>query len=338
MFTFLLILTIIIFASLLLVATMKPQPPAYSYSELSRRAAQSHGYRDQLRRADLLVYVEVLLRIITALLLVLTVLLLVVTFDWLAGVIIAVIVAVGYPTLARQRLVHRLGQFIYEQYEPYILRLIERIRPVLNWLRSEASHGIGRPAKVDSYEELIEIIQQSHDALTADQRTLIESALRFGDKRVASVMTPKSVIRSVRKEEFLGPLVLSELHAYGHSRLPVIDGDIDHIVGTLHLRDLLSLDVKRSTTAEKAMEAKVYYIHEDDTLEHALSAFIKVRHHLFVVINDERETVGLLSLEDVMEALIGRRIVDEDDIHADLRAVAKRQSVTNNRSEGHVDL
>ncbi len=155
---------------------------------------------------------------------------------------------------------------------------------------------------------------------------------------VDSVMTPRSVIDFIKQSEFLGPLVLDELHALGHSRLPVIADDLDHVVGVLHLRDLLSLDVKRSVTAEKAMEKKVYYIREDDTLEHALSAFIRTRHHLFIVINKNRETVGLLTLEDVMESLIGRRIVDEDDIHADLRAVAEREGKHNNAADGHVDL
>ena len=56
------------------------------------------------------------------------------------------------------------------------------------------------------------------------------------------------------------------------------------------------------------------------------------------MINKNRETVGLLTLEDVMESLIGRKIVDEDDIHADLRAVAEREGKTNNAAEGRVDL
>ncbi len=118
----------------------------------------------------------------------------------------------------------------------------------------------------------------------------------------------------------------------------MIKGDIDHVVGILHLRDLLSLDVRRSVTAEKAMEKKVYYIHQNDTAEHALAAFLKTRHHLFIVINAQRETVGLVTLEDVLEALLGRQIVDEDDIHADLHAVAEQKGRANNNSAGHVDL
>jgi CBS domain containing-hemolysin-like protein len=129
----------------------------------------------------------------------------------------------------------------------------------------------------------------------------------------------------------LGPLTLNDLHKTGHSRLPVINGDIDHVVGILNLKGLLALDIKRSTTAEKAMDPKVYYIRADQVLQHALAAFLRTKHQLFIVVNEYRETVGLLTLEDAIEALIGRKIVDEFDAHDDLRAVALRNPRDNNR-------
>ena len=86
------------------------------------------------------------------------------------------------------------------------------------------------------------------------------------------------------------------------------------------------------------MEKKVYYIREDQTLDHALAAFLKTRHHLFVVVNGYRETAGIITLEDVIEALLGRKIVDEFDLHDDLRAVATREAKTNNNVETGVTL
>jgi magnesium and cobalt transporter len=192
--------------------------------------------------------------------------------------------------------------------------------------------------RFDSREELQRLIDQSTGVLTDDEKTLIVHGLSFADQRVESIMTPKSMIKSIKKSEFLGPLVLSEIHELGHSRLPVIGTDIDHVVGVLHLNDLLSLDVKQSVTAEKAMESKVFYISHDDTLEHALAAFIESRHHLFIVINDFRETVGLLTLENVIEALIGRKIVDEDDNHEDPRSIAEKIARSNNSPKNHVDF
>ena len=86
------------------------------------------------------------------------------------------------------------------------------------------------------------------------------------------------------------------------------------------------------------MEKRVFYIREDQTLQHALNAFIRTHHHLFVVVNEYRETVGVLSLEDVMEALLGHEIVDEFDAHDDLRKVAERNPRKNNQPTGHTNV
>jgi len=117
--------------------------------------------------------------------------------------------------------------------------------------------------------------------------------------------------------------VLDDLHKKGYSRFPVIDGDIDHVVGMLRIQDLLTIDRKaKSHRAETVMSKDVYYIHENQTLQHALVAFLKTQHHLFIVVNEFRETVGLLSLEDVIEALLGQKIIDEYDVYGDLRKAA----------------
>ena len=141
----------------------------------------------------------------------------------------------------------------------------------------------------------------------------------------------------------LGPLVLDDLHRTGHSRFPVIDEDIDHIVGVLYLRDVLTLDGTKKHTAkvETAMSKKVYYIRQDQTLPQALTAFLKTHHHLFIVINEYRETVGIITLEDTVEALLGKRIIDEFDAHDDMRAVAERNARSPhapNRSAGATDV
>ena len=106
----------------------------------------------------------------------------------------------------------------------------------------------------------------------------------------------------------------------------------------MHLEGLLALDIKRSTTAEKAMEPKVFYIRQDQTLQHALAAFLRTKHPLFIVVNSDKETVGLLSLEDVMEALLGREIIDEFDNHDNLREVSRRDLSNHSSHERHRDL
>jgi len=332
-------LAILTFVALVFVASVRPASTDMSRFELRRRAKKGDlAARRALEREDKLEHVSTLMRLTTITLLILLVTLLIAACGWLLGFFLSLIGGLTFTRLSHSVFVSSLTRKYYTDYEQAILNRIDRLVPFLKPFRTHFARKVDRHRKFDSREELQFSIQQSQEVLTDDERTLIVAALDFKDRVISDVMTPRNVIRTIDKDEFLGPLVLSELHDSGHSRLPVIAEDIDHIIGMLHVRDLLSLDSKQSTTAEQKMEQKVFYIHQDDTLDHALAAFIKSRHHLFVVINDQRETVGLLSLEDVIENLIGRKIVDEDDNHADLRAVALRKGKTNNTAMGHVDL
>lgn len=335
---FFVVLAIIFLACLVVATASHPTRPGLSLAELKRRAKKSDVYVLELDRYEFHASLVTLLRTLRAVLLVVIVCLLIGALGWLWGVVWALVAAIIYPGIARIGGIRRGAKSLYIKIEPRLLDFASRFERIINAFREPTTTIHGRPSKLDSREDLADIIERSKEVIGENERKLLAAALAFPDKMVSEVMTPRSVIDFIKGSEFLGPLVLDELHALGHSRLPVIAEDIDHVVGVLHLRDLLSLDVRKSVTAEKAMEKKVFYIREDDTLEHALSAFIRARHHLFIVINKNRETVGILTLEDVMESLIGRRIVDEDDIHENLRAVAEREGHTNNQAPDHIDL
>ena len=332
------LLSFVFYVALVLVTAMHPVRAGRSRAELARQAKKTAAAKHDLAREERYAALATLLRSLRAVLLVAVAVTLVAALGWLWGVILAIVLAPLYAPLARLKVAQKGAGRLYGAIEPKLLVISLRFERILQGFR-EPSLALHEPERrLESREELGDIITASGEILSKNEQTILKSALLFGERTVDSVMTPRGVIDTINKGEFLGPLVLSELHKLGHSRLPVIDGDIDHVVGILHLRDLLSLDERHSSTAEKAMEQKVYYIHQDDTLEHALSAFLRTRHHLFMVINKNRETVGLLTLEDVIEALIGRRIVDQDDIHADLRAVAKREGAGNNNAADHVDI
>lgn len=334
----LIVLTVVITGLLIVVTAMRPTQVSTSYFELQRRAEKGDKTAARhLEREQHLGDVISLQHVAVAILLVLAVVMMIVVLGWLWGIIAAIVTALFYGRLARLSPISRAAGGLYTSLEPKLLQLVAHHPKVAASLRSivldnEDYH------QLESREELEHLVEKSSGILTVEQKQLITHSLKFDGTAVKAVMTPKSVINSVKAGEFLGPLVLSELHKLGHSRLPVIDGDIDHIVGMLYIQDLLTLDNKRSVTAEKAMEPKVFYIREDQTLQHALAAFLKTHHHLFIVINEYRETVGLLTLEDVIEALLGRKIVDEFDAHDDLRAVAERNLADNNIPPKHTDV
>ncbi|MDB5165303.1 MAG: exported protein of unknown function [Candidatus Saccharibacteria bacterium] len=338
MMTFLILLLAVLFLKLVVVASIRPVRSPLSLFELERRVETGDGEaKHVLRRERLLPDVESLQRVTTALLLVVFVVISVVALEWLFGILISLVVALEYSAVARLGFIHQWGQRLYEKYEAHLLNFVEKWASVFRFIRSATP--VLPVVTLNSKDELSHLVAESGAVLTTDERKLIMNGLGFEARLVSEVMTPRGVIDSISKREHLGPLTLDELHKKGHSRFPVIDGDIDHVIGMLHIQDLLTIDAKRkSTSVEKAMEPRVFYIKNSQTLQHALAAFLRTHHHLFVVINEFHETIGLLSLEDVIEAMLGRKIVDEFDAHEDLRVVAARNPRHNNKSEGSVNV
>lgn len=156
--------------------------------------------------------------------------------------------------------------------------------------------------------------------IPSDELKLVENSLTYGDKLIRYYMTPRRMIKMVSADEEISPIMLDELYKGGFSRLPVYEGSEDTIVGTLHIKDLL--EHKEAKTVRQIMQRKAFYVHEDLTLSHALKAFLKTKHHMFIVVNQFQEVVGLITIEDVLEQIIGQNIVDEFDQYDDLRAVA----------------
>jgi len=202
------------------------------------------------------------------------------------------------------------------KYSYPILQFAEKL--VGRWIQPEPI------LLIQSKDELLEILRhnaEEFDHVSHDELKIAENALVFGDKLIGDHMTPLASVYFVSGEEVLSPVVLGELHDSGHSRFPVYQGSNQNIIGTLYIKDAMT--VKDSKTIKQVMRSEVYFIHERQTLDHALKAFIKVRHHMFMVVNEFEDVVGVLSIEDVIEQIIGRQIIDEFDKYDDLRAVAK---------------
>ena len=331
----LLILAGMLFGTLVLITAVTPIRSTLSPFELKRRGDASAL---DIRRENDSQDIESLRRVISALLLVVITTILITACDWPIGIPLALLGALTYGRFARSKAVHSYAQRQYGAIEIKLLDFVEQRSGTLRWIRWTAQDA--QNSRIDSKEELIDVIKRSSGVLHADEKRMIESALAFSERLVSDIMTPKSVMVTIQKGEVMGPLVLDDLHKTGHSRFPVIDGDIDHVIGMLYVRDVLTIDTTKKTTSkvETVMDKNVFFIHEDQTLGEALPAFLSTHHHLFIVINQYRETVGLLALEDVLETMIGRTIIDEYDTHDDMRKVAERVSRRNNRTDTSTDV
>lgn len=180
-----------------------------------------------------------------------------------------------------------------------------------------------------SKQELMNILEEHSEnkdsEIEAHEEKIARGALTFGDKTIEEVMTPRSVVTFLRKSQKLTDKSASELREQGFTRYPVLDDDIEHenIIGMLYVKDLVAL--KSGKSVGDVARKKIIFINEKDPLDEALQAFLKTKNHLFIVVNEFEEIVGVVSIEDVLEEILGDEIVDEFDKYDDLRAVALRR-------------
>ena len=210
-----------------------------------------------------------------------------------------------------------LGNLLYKTNPAF--RYLDRL--LGSWVEIEATQ------RIHSKDELLENLQRlpgQLDSVGKDELRIATHALTFGEKQIHQVMTPRSVLKTVKRDELLSPVVLGELHDSGFSRIPVWEGQDSNIVGILYLKDALTY--KTTKTAGDMMKPDVYYVNEQTNLDQVLNAFLRTQHHLFIVVNEYEEIVGVVSIEDVLEQIIGKSIVDEFDKYEDLRAVAKQRA------------
>jgi CBS domain containing-hemolysin-like protein len=208
--------------------------------------------------------------------------------------------------------------------------LLSFAQPVLGPISHLLPPGRAGAAHTGLYEkkDLLEILdRQNHQVdnrIPAADLEISFNALNFGDKKVSDVMTPRRQLKLVRGDETAGPILTDELHKTGFSRFPVVKDSPraanPQVIGTLYLNSLI--DYTGSGKVKDLMSRDVYFINEDNDLRQALSAFLKTHHHLLIVVNSFEEMAGMLSLEDVLQQILGKQIVDEFDTYENLRAVA----------------
>ncbi len=174
-------------------------------------------------------------------------------------------------------------------------------------------------------EELDEILETAHDegSLDAEEYKRLKNFVRFNEVYVLDVMTPRTVIFScpchLTVEEAIN---LPEMRQY--SRFPVYEEDsIDSVVGYVLTKDIFwSLLSGQKDVLLRDLSREVYFIPENIDLDRALQNFLERREHLFVVVDEYGGVEGLLTMEDVMETLLGVEILDEMDKVSNLRHLA----------------
>lgn len=207
-----------------------------------------------------------------------------------------------------------------------IVRPVEMIRRRLPAVETET-------VTRDELSVLADIAEES-DIIEEDEEAVIQNLLKLRDIEVQTIMTPRVVMNCVDASEYVGS-VMDRLPIMVYGRMPVYEGDVDNIRGLVLRSDILrraAADEFKITMDE--LSRKVVSCRFDDSVDKALDILLENKVQLMIVRDDFGGTVGLVTMEDVIETLLGVEIVDEEDqvaieegvAHEDLRELAKMRN------------
>ncbi len=166
---------------------------------------------------------------------------------------------------------------------------------------------------------------QQDGVFEIDESRMIQNILSLKAKTVRETMTPRTVIFSL-SANITAEKAKQEAGIWPYSRVPVYDKNLEDMVGIVLRRDAFNAIVQeQGHTKLSELMQPVHFIFETFTLYHVLEMFLKRRQHLFVVINEFGDMAGILTLEDVLEEILGKEIVDEFDMATDMRELAHRR-------------
>ena len=162
-------------------------------------------------------------------------------------------------------------------------------------------------------------------SIEADEKEMIQKVFMLNDLTAKDIMTPRTVVESLREESTLNENK-EKIYSVPHSRLPVYNKNLDDIIGICHQRDLLialSKNEGNRKVSEFARRDLLLFVSENIRVDELIPLFQKQKIHLAIVNDGFGGTAGVVTLEDVLEQIVGE-IVDETDKEVDLRIKARK--------------
>ena len=238
------------------------------------------------------------------------------TFDGVSAHVALVALSVLGPWGLANLLALRSPERFVEAAKFAIYPVIYLLRPLVYLVVK----GVGRVSPrllaamsfpVLTFQKRIELVGHQNGDEETDEHHLVSSVFEFGDTRVREVMVPRIDMVAVNIHMNPGEAISVIVDA-GHSRIPVFDESIDKIVGVVHTKDLLKKMVTEEDFTLSSLRREVYFVPESKMIDELLSEFKKRKIHLAIVVDEYGGTAGLITLEDVLEELVGD-IQDEFD-------------------------
>ncbi|MDX6532397.1 MAG: magnesium and cobalt exporter, family [Gaiellales bacterium] len=211
----------------------------------------------------------------------------------------------------------------YAIFKPFIWALIAASSAVLRWLGLPPE---ARRTAVHSEEELKMLVTASREqgVLEEEEQAMLHKVFEFADKDAADVMVPRPDVVALPIEMPV-PELLRVMLDHPYTRYPVYEGELDNIVGVLHVRDLFAALHDRGIEGVdvRALLRPAILVPETKRLDELLAEFRSTSNHMAIVVDEYGSVAGLATLEDLLEEIVGE-IGDEFDVpEAGIRRIGK---------------
>lgn len=179
-----------------------------------------------------------------------------------------------------------------------------------------------KPEQSITEEELMTIVDEAHQegAITQEDKDLFENVIDFNDNRVIDILTPRVDLKAVAIDDSLESITQAFLET-GHSRLPVYRDTLDSIIGVIHLRDFFQLKMAGKESITEIV-TDILKVPETTPISALLDQLQKEKTHMVVVLNEYGGTDGIVTMEDILEELVGNIWDEHDDITHDIQELA----------------
>ena len=215
----------------------------------------------------------------------------------------------------------RVALYRTEQIAMYSAGFIDVVakifRPII-WVLSHSTSIVVRIFGIDpkeqrsqiSEEELLDLVA-GHAALTDEERDIVEEVFNASERQVHEVMVPRTEVDFMDASLTVGKAISLAIEK-AHSRYPVVRGSSDEVVGFIHVRDLLDTSLANNNAKIQELARNIMYLPGTKGILPALTEMRNQRQHLAIVLDEYGGTDGIVTLEDLVETLIGD-IRDEYD-------------------------
>ncbi len=183
-----------------------------------------------------------------------------------------------------------------------------------------------KPSEEDQVEEIISMVNESHEAgnLRATEATMIQKIFEFDDKDAKDVMVHRKDIIALDGESTLGDAIkfFNENH---FSRIPVYLDDLDNIIGIIHLKDMFALATRTELHHRKVRDLDILRTPEFVPETHGINTLFTqmqyTKNHMIIVVDEYGQTSGLITLEDILEEIVGNIQDEHDDEHEEISKI-----------------